>query len=206
MTSRLGVAVALEITFAVLAFGVRSWIQVRRTGATGLVLPRRGAPAAERVGAVLFLVAIALFVVAPVVDARGGSRLAVLANPVVALLGTVLAVAGIVVCVVAQLTMGESWRIGVDHATRTALVTRGIFGVVRNPIFSAIMLASAGFALLLPNGWGLVAPLVLVAALELQVRFVEEPYLRTVHGADYERYAARAGRFLPGTGLLGMSR
>ena len=42
----------------------------------------------------------------------------------------------------------------------------------------------------------------LVAAVQLQVRVVEEPYLRAVHGAAYDAYAARAGRFLPGIGLL----
>jgi protein-S-isoprenylcysteine O-methyltransferase Ste14 len=41
----------------------------------------------------------------------------------------------------------------------------------------------------------------LVAALEVQVRGVEEPYLRATHGASYRRYEQTAGRFLPGLGL-----
>jgi protein-S-isoprenylcysteine O-methyltransferase Ste14 len=40
----------------------------------------------------------------------------------------------------------------------------------------------------------------LVLALEIQVRLVEEPYLRRTHGAAYERYAARTGRFAPRVG------
>ena len=46
----------------------------------------------------------------------------------------------------------------------------------------------------------MVAVLLLVAAVQLQVRVVEEPYLRRVHGRVYRGYAARVGRFVPGLG------
>ena len=45
-------------------------------------------------------------------------------------------------------------------------------------------------------------PVLHVVALELQTRLVEEPYLRRVHGAAYEEYARRVGRFVPGVGRL----
>jgi len=37
-------------------------------------------------------------------------------------------------------------------------------------------------------------------SLELQVRAVEEPYLRRTHGTAYERYVAQVGRFVPALG------
>jgi protein-S-isoprenylcysteine O-methyltransferase Ste14 len=37
---------------------------------------------------------------------------------------------------------------------------------------------------------------------ELQVRAVEEPYLRLVHGEAYAIYAANTGRFVPGIGRV----
>lgn len=46
---------------------------------------------------------------------------------------------------------------------------------------------------------GLVA---LVGALEVQVRLVEEPYLRRMHGTAHEGYTRRVGRFVPGLGRL----
>lgn len=36
----------------------------------------------------------------------------------------------------------------------------------------------------------------------VQVRLVEEPYLRRTHGVAYTDYAARVGRFLPRLGRL----
>jgi protein-S-isoprenylcysteine O-methyltransferase Ste14 len=60
--------------------------------------------------------------------------------------------------------------------------------------------AALGLALALPNAVALVAVAALVAALEIQVRLVEEPYLARVHGERYRSYAAGTGRFLPGIG------
>jgi protein-S-isoprenylcysteine O-methyltransferase Ste14 len=41
-----------------------------------------------------------------------------------------------------------------------------------------------------------------IAALELLVRRVEEPYLLGKHGAAYRTYTASIGRFIPGVGLI----
>jgi protein-S-isoprenylcysteine O-methyltransferase Ste14 len=102
--------------------------------------------------------------------------------------------------------MGDSWRIGVDLSTRTDLVTDGVFGSVRNPIFTAMVVATVGLVLLVPNPVSAAALLVLVAALEVQVRMVEEPYLRTIHGPAYDTYLTSAGRFVPGVGLESATR
>ncbi|MBB4934751.1 protein-S-isoprenylcysteine O-methyltransferase Ste14 [Lipingzhangella halophila] len=42
----------------------------------------------------------------------------------------------------------------------------------------------------------------LIAAVQLQVRTIEEPYLLRTHGHAYRTYAVRTGRFLPGLGRL----
>ena len=194
--TRTSLAVVLEVIFVALAFGYRSWVQRRRTGSSGFVLPRRDAPPVERAVAVCFIGAIVLFGVAPAV----GVTWTALDGAVAGVVGAALAVAGIAVCVAAQFTMGDSWRIGVDPDEQTALVTSGMFAAVRNPIFSSMILAAAGFTLLVPNWLTAVGFVVLLVGLELQVRFVEEPYLRRTHGDDYARYLASSGRFLPGIG------
>jgi protein-S-isoprenylcysteine O-methyltransferase Ste14 len=99
--------------------------------------------------------------------------------------------------------MGASWRVGVDAAERTELVTGGLFARVRNPVFTAMTFTAAGLALMVPTVIPALALMVLVVAIELQVRVVEEPYLSVVHGRAYDAYAARAGRFVPGIGRRG---
>jgi protein-S-isoprenylcysteine O-methyltransferase Ste14 len=116
--------------------------------------------------------------------------------------GLVLGVAGLVVVLLAQQTMGASWRIGVDDSERTELVTAGLFGWVRNPIFTGMAAVSAGMVLMVPTLIAALALACLVAAIQVQVRVVEEPYLARTHGEPYLSYAASAGRFLPGVGRL----
>lgn len=100
----------------------------------------------------------------------------------------------------AQTAMGASWRIGVRGEERTELVDRGPFRWVRNPIFSFMVLTAAGLMLLLPSLLSLAAFVSFVLAIELQVRFAEEPYLRRTHGDRYVEYCRRVGRFVPGIG------
>lgn len=105
--------------------------------------------------------------------------------------------AGLVVTLLAQSAMGASWRIGVDETERTELVERGLFRWVRNPVFTGMCLVSVGVALLSPTVLAIVSAVVLVIAVQIQVRVTEEPYLRQIHGATYEEYHSRTGRFLP---------
>lgn len=116
------------------------------------------------------------------------------------LAGAGLAVLGIVAALAAQAAMGASWRVGVREDERTGLVTHGPFGVVRNPFFAATLPVALGLALMVPNAVALAGLTVLIAAVEIQVRRVEEPYLLASHGPDYAAYARRVGRFAPGLG------
>lgn len=121
-------------------------------------------------------------------------------NPPIHWVGACLVGLGILGALASQVTMGDSWRIGVAAEETTALVTRGAFASVRNPIFSFMILSGVGLVALLPNLYSALALVLTFAGIELQVRAVEEPYLEKVHGPAYRAYAARVGRFLPGVG------
>ena len=111
-------------------------------------------------------------------------------------------IVGFVGVLLGQSGMGSSWRIGVQQDEETDLVTGGVFAWVRNPIFTAMLVAQAGLLLLVPSLLSVLAFLSLWAAVHLQVRLIEEPFLRRQHGEAYARYAARTGRFVPGLGRL----
>ena len=116
--------------------------------------------------------------------------------------GLVVAVIGFALVLLAQSGMGRSWRIGVDHAERTELVTGGLFALARNPFFTAMGLALGGLVLMVPTASTFAGLVCLVVAVQVQVRVVEEPYLLATHAEAYARYAARVGRFIPGIGRL----
>ena len=142
-------------------------------------------------------------VLAPVLDiADALSPVDALVRPAVQGAGMACFVAGFVLTVRAQLDMGASWRVGVDTNETTTLVTHGVFRHVRNPIFSGMVLAFVGVALLVPNIVAFVGVAMVVIGLEIHVRFVEEPYLTAAHGDRYKVYARSAGRFVPGWGRV----
>jgi cobalt-zinc-cadmium efflux system protein len=194
------IALTVNVVGAVYAFGVRSYLAWRATGDTGLRMSTRASGMSARWAKALFVAALLLSLAAPAAALAGMPQAGRAVAAAVA--GALLAGAGLVLVVAAQLAMGTSWRVGVDHDERTVLVTGGLFAVCRNPVFTGMAAVSAGTLLLVPNLLSVVGLGVLTAALQLQVRAVEEPYLLAVHGAAYRRYAARVGRFVPLLGRL----
>ncbi|PTL60302.1 methyltransferase family protein [Paraconexibacter algicola] len=193
-------ALGLFLLYLLVVFAGRALLLKRQTGTAGWrgITGRPGS--AAWFGGVLFAVALALGLLAPVAGLLGLSNL--FNAPVVQAFGVGLFAAGSVGSVVAQRAMGAAWRVGVAADEQTALVGDGVFARVRNPFFSTLLLSASGLALMVPGVPALAALVLLVVAVELQVRVVEEPHLLALHGDDYRAYAARAGRFLPGIGTI----
>lgn len=167
--------------FAAAARGTRQWWANRISGA-GSVVVGVGAPVAELLG------------LDPAVPA--------LSSPPLRTAAAVVAAGGVLGTYAAQMAMGNAWRIGVDPAERSALVTSGPFAFVRNPIFTAALITFTGLTFTTPNLVALAGLAVVVVGIQMQVRLVEEPHLLTTHGRAYADYAARVGRFLPTIGRL----
>ncbi|MFE7718781.1 methyltransferase family protein [Nocardia rhizosphaerihabitans] len=197
-------ALVLYVIFGALGFGWRSWRQYRATGSTGFrgISGRPGS--LEWLAGAGFIAAIVVGLAAVALQLGGVlTPIDALTAAPVQTAGFVLAIAGIGATLYAQNEMGESWRIGVDASETTSLVRTGVFGLARNPIFTAMLVFAAGIAVIIPNAVALVAFVLLLVTIELQVRVVEEPYLARVHGADYRDYCAATGRFVPGIGRSG---
>jgi protein-S-isoprenylcysteine O-methyltransferase Ste14 len=185
------VVFGFAVAYVALCFGLRSHLHRRRTGDSG-VRPSR-APAA-----VLFSLALVTLLAAPLLP------LPPLWSPSIAqtLAGGLCAFLGTAGTWWAQDRMGSAWRIGVGQAERTELVTAGVFSHVRNPIFSFVLATALGGVLVLPTVAMFGGFLLLVLAVELQVRLVEEPHLLRLHGSAYADYCRRVGRFVPRLGVV----
>ncbi|ROS26265.1 isoprenylcysteine carboxylmethyltransferase family protein [Cellulomonas sp. PhB150] len=194
----------LFVAWALLAGVGRMIVQRRRTGDSGFRFAT-AAPGtvqwwANRINAAG---SVAVGVVGPVVEILGPDPGASpFGSPVLRTAALVVAAVGVACTYAAQLAMGTAWRIGVDPAERTTLVTSGPFALVRNPIFTAALITFAGLAMASPNLVSLLGLGAVYAGIQMQVRGVEEPHLLATHGVTYAAYAARVGRFLPGIGRL----
>ncbi|MDI3282161.1 isoprenylcysteine carboxylmethyltransferase family protein [Polyangium sp. 15x6] len=195
------VALVLFVVYMTVAFGLRTVQHIRATGSTGFQGISGRIGSASWFGGVLFVLALVLGALAPVLELAGVVRSLVALPPWAFACAVALAVAGTLATYASQVAMGKSWRIGVREAERTELVSDGPFRIVRNPIFSCMLVTGTGLALILPNVLSLVSLICLFVAVELQVRVVEEPYLHRTHGERYAEYCLRVGRFVPGLGL-----
>ncbi len=195
------VALVLYVVGLVMAFGVRTWLQIRRTGSSGFHgISGRPGSLRWRAG-VLFVLALVLGT-ASLVLAVAGLLSAPVGGDALVIVGLVVAITGFVGVFAAQTGMGTSWRIGVEETERTDLVVDGLFAVVRNPIFTAMVTVQSGLTLMVPTWLSLAGLACLIVAVELQMRLIEEPYLLQIHRTAYRDYATATGRFLPAIGRL----
>lgn len=187
------------ILYFALTFAWRSVVVYRRTGINPLVLPARD-DAYGYVGRAFKLVIafVALFVAleafAPDLSQQLG-RIEALSSEYVATLGWILMSASLFWLVVAQSQMGDSWRIGIDEARKTGLVTHGLFAASRNPIFLGIRVTLLGLFLAAPCAATFGIAVAAELLIQVQVR-LEEVHLHATNGEDYLVYKTKVRRWL----------
>jgi protein-S-isoprenylcysteine O-methyltransferase Ste14 len=94
--------------------------------------------------------------------------------------------------------LGTNWSITLEIRESHRLVTEGLYRNVRHPMYSALLLYGLGQALLVPNwvpGPSYAAAMVLLFALRLRP---EEELMREQFKDEYEAYASRTKRLIPG--------
>ena len=75
------------------------------------------------------------------------------------------------------------------------LVTDGIFGWLRNPMYVGLTLLLTGLAILLASDWMLVMTIIFVPVIHFGVVRREERYLEAKFGDAYRQYKARVPRY-----------
>jgi len=80
--------------------------------------------------------------------------------------------------------------------TITRMVTSGIFGYTRNPMFVAMIIMGLATAIMANSAIGLIPVVVYLLYLQLLVIPREEAVLRRIYGKEYQRYCSRVPRWL----------
>ena len=111
------------------------------------------------------------------------------------IVGIVLLVLALIWVLVAQLQMGDSWRIGIDEKSESTLVQHGLFGVSRNPIFLGMLVMLVGLLLILPTAATLTVSALGFVLIQVQVR-LEEDFLEGKYGEDYRKYQMNVRRWI----------
>jgi len=78
-----------------------------------------------------------------------------------------------------------------------ALVTRGLYEYVRNPMYVGVLVALLGHAALFGSRSILIYAIVMALAFHTTITLYEEPKLAQSFGSSYEEYRARVPRWIP---------
>jgi protein-S-isoprenylcysteine O-methyltransferase Ste14 len=98
----------------------------------------------------------------------------------------------------ARRTMGRNWSLVARTRDDHRLVTGGPFAIVRHPIYLALLLFLLAEAMAAGRP-GMLVIVLPVYGLGTAIRVREEEWLLRAHfGAEYEAYAARVSRIVPG--------
>ncbi|MGH1540929.1 MAG: methyltransferase family protein [Arenicella sp.] len=190
-------ALGIYIIFLCIAIGLRPLIQYRNTGDFGIRLVSRNANIITKLSSLMLMTGFLGSLALTIIDFMNPLSGMIGKAPWQLWIGVFLGVVGIVITAIAQLQMGKDWRIGVDEAEQTGLVTRGLYRYSRNPIYSGVIIFILGLLLMVPNWLMLLLGGLIYLSIEMQVRGVEEPYLRNLHGQDFAEYCQQVGRYLP---------
>jgi len=118
-----------------------------------------------------------------------------LEKDIVKYVGLILVHLALIWIIIAQAQMQQSWRIGIDEKHKTALVTKGLFSISRNPIFLGMIMSTLGIFMILPNAATLFITLTSYIIIQIQIR-LEEEHLLKQHGLAYSSYAKTVRRLL----------
>ncbi len=78
----------------------------------------------------------------------------------------------------------------------TAIVTDGLYGISRNPIYAAMAVIALGIAITADNAWVVLMLVPTLAVMRTGVIAREERYLESKFGGDYRRYKASVRRWI----------
>jgi protein-S-isoprenylcysteine O-methyltransferase Ste14 len=184
----------------------RYWVR-RRIGRDPIVVrPLRGAHGAsgylESLLSVCALIATADVVLNAVSPRWAAERIGIdllRSSRAVGFAGLGLLGFGVLVASLAVRQMGASWRVGIDRQAPGALVASRFYARVRHPIYSGVLLATAGLAGVTGDALAVVVAVAAVVALPVQAR-LEEEFLLSRHPDSYPEYLRRTGRFWPALG------
>jgi protein-S-isoprenylcysteine O-methyltransferase Ste14 len=94
--------------------------------------------------------------------------------------------------------LGTNWSITLEVREQHRLITQGVYGRIRHPMYSALVLYSVGQAFVIPNWVAGPSNFVAFAILFSLRVHAEEQMMSEAFGDEYAAYAARTKRLVPG--------
>jgi protein-S-isoprenylcysteine O-methyltransferase Ste14 len=117
-------------------------------------------------------------------------------GPLADIAGVSLTALGLGFAIWARLYLGRNWSALVAVKENHELITSGPYAVTRHPIYTGLLTAVLGVALMRADIRGFVALVMVAVALWRKLK-LEERWMTETFGARYEAYKARVAALLP---------
>jgi protein-S-isoprenylcysteine O-methyltransferase Ste14 len=185
-----------KAVFVLLAVGwyVIRYPYARRSRRTPVARSARG----PREIALLLISLTGLGIVPLVYVATGFPRFADYAfRPAQAWIGAAVALAALIMFHLTHRALGRNWSVSLEVRESHKLITEGVYGRVRHPMYTAFWLWAAAQALLLPNWVAGLSGLVGFGTLYFLRVGQEERLMIEAFGDTYRAYMERTARLIP---------
>lgn len=113
---------------------------------------------------------------------------------IVQIIGFTFVIGGNITLFLAYHELGEYWTYPIDGIKKLKLVTSGIYGKIRHPIYLSFILFSLGFELILLDPIMLILFIISFIGLFIQAK-EEERILYEYFGQEYMKYKEKTGMF-----------
>ncbi len=118
-------------------------------------------------------------------------------QPPLTWLGLVVLIAALALFRVTHKQLGRNWSVTLETRTRHELITDGLYGYVRHPMYSSFLPLAIAQALLLPNWVAGLSGIVGIAVLFFYRIDKEEALMTESFGDEYRAYMRRTARIVP---------
>lgn len=115
-------------------------------------------------------------------------------------LGLALVALGLGIALAAGAGLGRTLTPSPIPKAEGVLVTSGVYGLVRHPLYSGLLVLGLGLVVIGASVLHLLAWVALLSVLMAKSRFEER--MLADHYSGYAQYAARVGRLVPGLGRI----
>ena len=84
-----------------------------------------------------------------------------------------------------------------EMVTENKLITTGVYSIVRNPVYSAVLLACTGAVCISNNLILFFIPVICWVYMTIFLKLTEEKWLTDLYGQDYIEYCKKVNRCIP---------
>ena len=84
-----------------------------------------------------------------------------------------------------------------EMVAENKLITTGVYSIVRNPVYSAVLLACTGAVCIANNLMLLLIPVICWIYMTIFLKLTEEKWLTDLYGQEYIEYCKKVNRCIP---------